>query len=127
MLKKNSGKRKATDWDFFWNEYKKLLITVLPVLLGLAIMILVGYFWIGPLPPLMLSLIFFVGGFTGIIIVVRHNSCCLIHHQGHSSHRGRKCRNAFLLGLCLIYHSARVVVKTHQAYAFFAEIENKYS
>ena len=71
MLKKNSGKRKATDWDFFWNEYKKLLITVLPVLLGLAIMILVGYFWIGPLPPLMLSLIFFVGGFTGIIIVVR--------------------------------------------------------
>ena|SRR5271157_1667375 len=71
MLNKNSGKQKATDWNFFWNEYRKLLITGLPVFLALAILILFGYFWNGPLPPLMLSLIFFVGGFTGIIIVVR--------------------------------------------------------
>ena len=71
MLKKNFGKQKATDWDSYWDKYRKLLITASPVFLALAILILFGYFWNGPLPPQMLSLIFFVGGFTGIIIVVR--------------------------------------------------------
>jgi len=71
MSKKNHEKPRGTDWDSYWDKYRKLLITASPVFLALAILTLFGYFWNGPLPPLMLSLIFFVGGFTGVIVVVR--------------------------------------------------------
>ena len=71
MSKTSGSTGKAKDWDFFWREYKKLLITALPMALAFVITLLAGYLWNGPLPPTMLSLIFFVGGFTGFIIIVR--------------------------------------------------------
>ena len=46
-------------------------MTISPIFLGLAILILVGYFSKEPLSPILLGLMFFVGGFMGIIIIVR--------------------------------------------------------
>ncbi|HUI88202.1 MAG TPA: hypothetical protein VLX61_05710 [Anaerolineales bacterium] len=71
MSRTSHSTAKTNAWNFFWGEYKKLLITALPMALAFVITLVAGYFWNGPLPPSLLSLIFFVGGFTGFIIMVR--------------------------------------------------------
>ena len=68
---KNHRKQKVTDWVSFWNEYKKLSLTALPMLLAWVILILFSYFWNGPVPTIVLSLMFFLAGFMEIIIIVR--------------------------------------------------------
>jgi|GEM_PF-3769228 len=69
---KNHRKQKFTDWVSFRNEYKKLSLTALPMLLAWVILILFSYFWNGPVPTIVLSLTFFLAGFMGIIIIARH-------------------------------------------------------
>ncbi len=68
---KNHRKQKITDWVSFWNEYKKLSLTALPMLLAWVILILFSYFWNGPVPTIILSLTFFLAGFMGIVIIIR--------------------------------------------------------
>ena len=71
MSQKNHRNGETTDWDSYWDRYRKLLMTTSPLFLGLVILILVGYFSKEPVSPILLSLMFFLGGFMGIIIIVR--------------------------------------------------------
>jgi len=71
MSQKNHGNGKTTDWDSYWDKYRKLLLTISPIFLGLTILILAGYLSKESLSPILLSLIFFLGGVVGIIIIVR--------------------------------------------------------
>jgi hypothetical protein len=71
MMMKNHRKQKVADWVAFRDEYKKLSLTALPMLLAWVILILFSYFWNGPVPTIVLSSMFFLAGFMGIIIIVR--------------------------------------------------------
>ncbi len=71
LKKKDHSKQEATNWVSFWNEYKKLSLTVLPMFIALIILIWFSYFWNGPVPTIILSSMFFLAGFMGIIIIVR--------------------------------------------------------
>ena len=109
---KNHRKQKVTDWVSFRNEYKKLSLTALPMLLAWVILILFSYFWNGPVPTIVLSLTFFLAGFMGIIIIVRReDSRCPFYYYRYAGHRGGKYRDNFFLGFCRIYNSAGIVVK----------------
>ena len=72
MTKNDVGKRKSTNWNSYWDKYRKLLLTISPLFLGLAALILVGYLSPDPLSPILLSSMFFLAGFMGVIIIVRH-------------------------------------------------------
>ncbi|HEY9152422.1 MAG TPA: hypothetical protein VIN60_06005, partial [Anaerolineales bacterium] len=47
------------------------LMTASPMFLALAILALLSYVSNDPIPPITLGLMFFLGGFMGIIIIVR--------------------------------------------------------
>jgi len=71
MVKKTAEEQKLMDWNSYWNKYRKLLFTASPLFLALIILILLGYFSVDPISPLLISLTFFISGFMGIIIIVR--------------------------------------------------------
>ena len=71
MTKNDVGKRKSTNWNSYWDKYRKLLLTISPLFLGLVALILIGYLSPDPLSPILLGLMFFLAGFMGVIIIVR--------------------------------------------------------
>ena len=68
MSKKNRVLRQET--SLYWKSLMRLSIVLVPVFIALAIFLSL-LFWNGPMPSHILSLIIFVSGFSGIIIIVK--------------------------------------------------------
>jgi hypothetical protein len=68
--KKVDLERKIMDTDSYWKSYLNLVITFSPTLVALALLVSAPLFW-KEAPRGLLSLVFFIAGFSGVIIIVK--------------------------------------------------------